>query len=79
VGTTVTISGELFGESSAQNRVTFGHVPATILRATTTELVVIVPERAASGHVFVHAPQGTAGSLVAFVVESGANHRDRQR
>ena len=79
VGTTVTISGKLFGESIAQNRVTFGHVPATILKATTTELVVIVPEQAPSFHIFVHAPKGTAGSLVPFVVESGANDRDRQR
>jgi hypothetical protein len=79
VGTTVTISGKLFGESIAQNRVTFGHVPATILKATTTELVVIVPERAPSFHIFVHAPKGTAGSLVPFLVEGGANDRDRQR
>ena len=76
VGTTVTISGKLFGESIAQNRVTFGHVPAIILKATTTELVVIVPERAPSFHIFVHTPKGTAGSLVPFVVESGANDRD---
>lgn len=71
VGTKVTISGRTFGESIAQNRVTFGHVEATILKATTTELIVVVPQRAPPNFlIFVHAPKGTAPSLSPFVVES---------
>jgi IPT/TIG domain len=65
-GTTVTISGKAFGETIALNRVTFGHVPAKILKATTTELVVIVPEGAPSVLIFVHAPRGTVGSPALF-------------
>jgi hypothetical protein len=72
VGTTVTISGRVFAETVAENRVTFGHVPARIVKATTTELVVIVPEGAPSFLIFVHAPKGTAGSFFPFAVEKPA-------
>jgi hypothetical protein len=70
VGTTVTISGRAFGATVAENRVTFGHVPARILKGTTTELVVIVPEGAPPDFlIFVHAPKGTVGSFSPFTVQ----------
>jgi hypothetical protein len=69
VGTTVTISGRAFGATVAENRVTFGHLLAKILKATTTELVVIVPEGAPDFLIFVHAPKGTVGSLLPFTVQ----------
>jgi hypothetical protein len=79
VGTTVTISGRIFGETVAENRVTFGHVPATIVKATTTELVVIVPEGAPPNFlIFVHAPRGIVGTVLPFVVEKPAGP-DRRR
>ena len=69
VGTTVTISGRAFGDAVADNSVTFGHVLAKILKATNTELVVIVPEKAPDFLIFVHAPKGTVGSFLPFTVE----------
>jgi hypothetical protein len=79
VGTTVTISGRAFGDSIAQNRVTFGHVEATVLKATTTELIVAVPRGAPPNFlIFVHAPKGTAPSLLPFAVESPDASPDRR-
>ena len=69
VGTTVTISGRAFGDTVADNRVTFGHVQAKIVKATHTELVVIVPENAPDSLIFVHAPKGIIGSFLPFTVE----------
>lgn len=54
-------------------------VEATILKATTTELIVVVPQRAPPNFlIFVHAPKGTAPSLSPFVVESPDARPDRQ-
>lgn len=69
VGTTVTISGRAFGDTVADNTVTFGHVQAKIVKATSTELVVVVPEKAPDSLIFVHAPKGTVGSFLPFTVE----------
>lgn len=46
VGTTVTISGTNFNSTPASNTVTFGSVAATILSASSTQLVVTVPANA---------------------------------
>ncbi|QJD77997.1 IPT/TIG domain-containing protein [Spirosoma rhododendri] len=48
VGTTVTISGTNFATTPASNTVTFGSVPATVLTANSTQLVVTVPANAGS-------------------------------
>jgi len=70
VGTTVTISGRAFGKTVADNSVTFGHVPAKIVKATTTKLVVIVPEGTPPNFlIFVHAPKGSVGSFAPFTVK----------
>lgn len=69
VGTTVTISGRAFGDTVADNSVTFGHVLAKIVKASSTELVVIVPEKAPPDSlIFVHAPKGSVGSFLPFTV-----------
>jgi hypothetical protein len=48
VGTSVTITGTGFNATAANNIVYFGPVKATVITATTTSLVVIVP--ASAGH-----------------------------
>ncbi len=47
-GTTVTISGTNFATTPSSNTVNFGNVPATIMSATSTQLVVMVPVNAGS-------------------------------
>jgi hypothetical protein len=68
VGTTVVISGTAFGSTPAQNTVTFGGVPATIVSASPNELIVTVPAGATSAPIAVTCPQGWAPSRVPFVI-----------
>ena len=70
VGTKVTISGKAFGATSAENTVTFGHIIAPILSASSTEIVVTVPPGAPTFLIVVRTPKGDAMSLLPFSVET---------
>jgi hypothetical protein len=60
VGSTVVISGTNFNATPGSNTVTIGGVTATVVEATPTRLVVIVPDGAANGPVTV----GVTGQTV---------------
>lgn len=53
VGTTVTITGEHFGDNIADNLVFFGTIKASILSASSTDLVVTVPAGAVNNQLLV--------------------------
>lgn len=53
VGTSITISGANFGATAGENIVRFNGVTADITSASTTELVVVVPEEATTGPITV--------------------------
>lgn len=52
-GATVTITGENFSTTAAQNAVTFNGTPAAVVSATATTLVVLVPDGASSGPISI--------------------------
>ena len=64
-GDTISIGGAGFIEPIA---VRFNGVEAAVLSATTTRIVSVVPDGAATGPVTVTTPAGTAASSAAFVV-----------
>jgi YD repeat-containing protein len=68
VGMPVIIAGTLFGEFPEENVVAFNGVPAVVSSASSTELVVDVPDGATTGPITVTAPTGTATSGTDFVV-----------
>ncbi|GAB4033603.1 hypothetical protein GCM10028774_17200 [Spirosoma jeollabukense] len=68
VGSTITVSGTNFSTDPASNTITIGGVQATIVSATSTSLVVVVPAGAASGPVSVSAGGQTAQSPATFTV-----------
>jgi len=70
VGTKVTISGKAFGAKAADNTVSFGHVIAPILSASSTRIVVTVPAGAPTYMIILRTPKGDAVSLVPFTVEN---------
>ena len=74
VGSTVTINGTGFGATSSQNSVSFNGVSATIVSATTTQIVATVPATATTGSITVTAPGGSVSTSAAFTVlaDSGA-------
>jgi len=51
--TIVTITGSEFSDVPGENTVTFNGIPATVNSATTTQLIVVVPEAAGTGTVNV--------------------------
>jgi len=69
VGATVTIKGENFSDIPSENTVTFNEAEAVVNSATSTVLVVVVPDDATTGLIFV-----TVGGLTSngfnFSVES---------
>jgi len=69
VGTTVTIKGENFSDVPSDNTVTFNEAEAVLNSATLTELVVVVPDDATTGLVFVTV-SGLTSNGVNFSVES---------
>ena len=71
VGTQVTISGLLFAATPQGNTVRFGGVAATVLGATATALVAVVPAAAATGRIQVTTAGGSATSGGDFTVLSG--------
>src|SRR6478609_3853856 len=74
VGSTVTINGTGFGATAGQNSVSFNGVSATIVSATSTQIVATVPATATTGPIMVTAPGGSISTSTAFTVlaDSGA-------
>ncbi|WP_185958489.1 IPT/TIG domain-containing protein [Fodinibius sediminis] len=60
VGTTVTITGQNFSPMADENTVTFNGTKASVSSASTTELVVAIPQNATSGPVNVSVGSQTA-------------------
>ena len=85
VGTSVTIHGTGFSETPGENAVTFNGVPATVISASATRIVTIVPSGAASGPITStrrsvrprapppsrHRGSGSTGHLAAFSPTTG--------
>ncbi|MBL8234073.1 MAG: IPT/TIG domain-containing protein [Bryobacterales bacterium] len=67
-GAVVTIMGQGFSTTASANQVRFGTVLATVLSATTTQLVVQIPPGAVTGPVSVTVGTQTASSSTAFSV-----------
>ncbi|MCW9709179.1 beta strand repeat-containing protein [Fodinibius salsisoli] len=59
-GTAVTITGANFSATASDNAVTFNGTEATVTSASTTELVVTVPQGATTGNITVGAGDQTA-------------------
>lgn len=68
VGSTVTISGQNFETTAANNRVTFNGVAAIVTSATSTTITATVPSGAGSGLITVTTPGGTETFPTAFSV-----------
>jgi YD repeat-containing protein len=72
VGTSVTLYGTGFSATASQNTVQFNGVGATVVSASTTQLVVTVPSIATSGAISVTSPSGSATSFSSFTVTSSS-------
>lgn len=70
-GTEVTVSGLLFADTPAGNAVRFNGVAATVLSASATSLVAVVPASATTGRIQVVTAGGSATSAADFTVLSG--------
>ncbi|HVH28123.1 MAG TPA: IPT/TIG domain-containing protein [Vicinamibacterales bacterium] len=68
IGATVTIEGTGFSATPAQNTVQFNGVTASVISASTNQLVVTVPATATSGTISITTPSGSAVSAEPFVV-----------
>src|SRR6185437_16489719 len=66
VGTQVTISGANFSPDSAQDAVSFNGTAAAITSASSTQLVVAVPNGATTGPITVTAPAASVTSASPF-------------
>ncbi|RPJ72584.1 MAG: hypothetical protein EHM24_09190, partial [Acidobacteria bacterium] len=71
VGTQVTISGLLFAETPQGNTVRFNGVTATVLSASATSLVAVVPAGATTGGIRITTAAGSAASSADFTVLTG--------
>lgn len=67
-GATVTITGENFSKTAAQNIVSFNGAPATVISATESSLEVLVPEGATTGPISVTVNGAKATSSSSFTV-----------
>ncbi len=72
VGTAVTIYGTAFSSTPVSNTVKFNGVAATVLSATSTQIVAKVPTGATSGLITVTTGAMTVSSATAFAVGSAA-------
>ncbi len=59
-GTEVTVTGTNFSSTASENTVTFNGIAGTVLSASTTQLVGVVPDNASSGQVAVTVAGKTA-------------------
>lgn len=71
VGSQVTVTGLVFADTPAGNTVRFHGTAASVLSATTTSLVAVVPAGATTGRMEVSTAGGTATSAADFTVLSG--------
>ena len=71
IGATVTISGTGFSSTISQNTVQFNGTTATVSSATSTQLIVTVPNGAATGPISVTTLAGTATTSTPFTVTAG--------
>jgi YD repeat-containing protein len=72
-GTAVTINGTGFSTTASQDGVTFNGTQATIVSASTTQIVATVPAGATSGPIAVTAPGGSATSSNSFSVTAAGS------
>jgi YD repeat-containing protein len=68
-GTEVTVEGQGFSGSAANDSVSFNGTTATVLSASATQLVVNVPDGATTGPISVTVSGQTASSTTPFVVD----------
>jgi hypothetical protein len=68
VGTQVTINGDRFDTSTGNDVVKFNGVQATVISATTNQIVATVPAGATTGFITVTTSNGIAGSPTTFTV-----------
>ncbi len=71
-GTSVAISGIGFSATPSQNTVTFNGNAASVISATTTEIVATVPVGATNGTISVTSPFGTDTSSQSFTVTTNS-------
>jgi large repetitive protein len=71
-GSTVTIFGSGFSTTPSSNTVQFNGMAATVISATSTQLVVSVPTNATNGFVTVKTGSTTVSSTTAFAVTASA-------
>jgi hypothetical protein len=71
VGTQVTISGLLFAETPQGNTVRFNDVTASVVSASPTSLVAVVPAGATTGRIRITTAGGSGTSSADFTVLSG--------
>ncbi|CAJ9217088.1 IPT/TIG domain protein [Burkholderia pseudomallei] len=68
-GTQVTLQGQGFDSTAANDTVSFNGTPATVLSATSTQLVASVPSGATTGPITVTAGGHTANSTTPFKID----------
>ena len=68
VGTHVVISGSNFDSIPTNDAVRFNGIVATVISATKTQLIVIVPTGATTGPITISTPAGTATTASQFIV-----------
>lgn len=71
-GTQVTLTGQGFSATLANDTVSFNGVAATVLSASSTQLVVSVPAGATTGPISVTVGNQTAATTSSFVVDDGS-------
>jgi YD repeat-containing protein len=72
VGTTVTINGTAFSPTASQNTIQFNGTTASIVSASTTQLVVTVPAGATTGPISVSTGAGAVSSSSNFTVAANS-------
>lgn len=72
IGQNVTLYGTGFSATASQNTVTFNGTSATIVSATTTQIVATVPSSATTGTIAVTTPSGNATSSSSFSVTASS-------
>jgi YD repeat-containing protein len=70
VGVSVIINGTGFGAATNTNTVKFNGITATIISATSTQIVANVPWGATTGSITVQTPTGSAVSIAFFTVSN---------
>ncbi|TRX56166.1 hypothetical protein FNH22_16115 [Fulvivirga sp. M361] len=68
VGTMVTINGTNFSATTTENIVKVNNIPATVVIASTTQLIILVPQKATTGQITVQVGDQTVSSTLDFTV-----------